>query len=191
MIRRLRLLILAMMGRGYPKVIFIEAGEDPTKNRLPIIAPVNISLIITVVVFACSTPVLAAGMYPIFFPPKPTPTPTTTATPELLLTEESTAEATVEITSTPTQTSTSTPVVIVVTATPTPTETPTFTHTPTPTSTSTATETPVELWPVWMTGTAIYKEMNPPVGTTPVIMTIKETVVVTQIGYPGRDSDGE
>lgn len=178
MIRRLRLLILSMMGKGYPKVIFIEAGEDPTKNRLPIIAPINISLIITVVVFACSTPVLAAGMYPIFFPPKPTPTPT--ATLEMLSTEEATTEATVEITSTPTQTSTSTPVIIVVTATMTPTETPTLTHTPTPTSTPTATETPVELWPLWMTGTAIYKELNPPPGTTPVIMTIKETVVVTE-----------
>lgn len=180
MIRRLRLMLMAMMGRGYPTVIFIEAGEDPTKNRLPIIAPVNISMIITVLVFACATPVLAAGMVPVFFPPKPTPTPT----PEMIVTEESTAESTaegtMETTSEPTYTSTPEPVVIVVTATPSPTEAPTMTYTPTLTATPTATNTPIEMWPVWMTGTALYKEMNPPPDYTPVVMTIKVTVVVTE-----------
>ena len=159
--RRIRLLLLAMMGRGYPPVVFIQPGENPTLDRREMIQPINVSLIITIVVMAIATPALALFLYPKFFPPKTAAAITPDATIEATM--ESTAESTIE----PTASSTPTPIVIVVTATPTATFTPTATPTATFTATPTATNTAVDIWPVWMTATRLYEALNP--SSTPAV----------------------
>lgn len=147
----MRHVFLNAIGRGYPPVIFIEPGEDPTKDRQRMISPINTGRIITIVVMLLALCPVSFAASKVFFKPKPV---AAMATPES--TEESTAEATMEPTPEPTQDPT--PIVIVITATAIPTETPTNTPTPTQTHTPTPTETPAEVWPIWMTATQFEKD---------------------------------
>jgi hypothetical protein len=157
MFRRIRLIVLNALGRGYPPIIYIEPGEDPTKDRREMISAMDTGRIVTIVVLLLAICPLSYAGSKIFFKPK-----------EVAAAAESTAEATLEMSQEPEQTAepsqeptaepSATPIVIVITATPTPTFTPTFTPTPTHTFTPTATAGPGELWPVWMTATQFQKD---------------------------------
>lgn len=153
MIRRMRHIFLNAIGRGYPPIIFIEPGEDPTKDRQRMISPINTGRIITIAVMLLALCPVSFAASKVFFKPKPV-----AAAPVPEGTAESTAEATGEATLEPTEEMTPTPIVIVITATHTPTETPTSSPTPTHTFTPTATHTPAELWPLWMTATQFEKD---------------------------------
>jgi hypothetical protein len=151
MIRRTKHLILNALGKGYPEVIYIEPGEDPTKDRQRMISPINFGRIITIVVMVAALCPFSLASASFFFGPKAaandiaaegTAESTMEATGEAVLTEEPTAA----------------PVVIVVTATPTATNTPTNTPTPTHTPTTTATIGEAELWKLWMTATQFERD---------------------------------
>lgn len=150
MFRRMRHLILNMMGRGYPPVVFIEPGEDPTKDRQRMISPINTGRIVTIVVMLLALCPISFAASKVFFKPKVAAAIMPMGTEEA--TAEATIEATIEATVEPTQEPTPTPVVIVITATPSPTETPAPTHTPTHTN------TPADQWPLWMTATQFEKD---------------------------------
>lgn len=154
MFRRARHLILNMMGRGYPPVIFIEPGEDPTKDRQRMISPINTGRIITIVVVLLAMCPISLASASFFFKPKPKP-----AAIMLEGTQEATSDGTIEPTAEPTQEPTATPIIIVVTATATPTETATNTPTATHTFTPTPTNTPAEVWQLWMTATQFEKDV--------------------------------
>lgn len=156
MLRRMKHLILNALGKGYPPVIFIEPGEDPTKDRQRMISPINTGRIITIAVVLLSMCPISLASASFFFGPKTPaaimPEGTMEATAEL--TAESTMELPLEVILEPTPE----PIVIVVTATPTASETPTHTPAPTQTFTPTATNTPAEVWPLWMTATQFKKD---------------------------------